>query len=124
LVSSRFRCSETITGGAEPSFFPESRILVLLLWNPRLAVGPFWHLEKGGALETILEGETGLFFKEQTPNSLAACIRQFEAMTHAFNPAACRINAGRFNSARFKAEIKSFLQDRFHHLFANYEWPV
>ena len=86
--------------------------------RPVLAFG------NGGALETILEGETGLFFKEQTPNSLAACILQFEAMTHAFNPAACRTNAGRFNSARFKAEIKSFLENRFHHLFANYAWPV
>ena len=86
--------------------------------RPVLAFG------NGGALETILEGETGLFFKEQTPNSLAACILQFEAMTHAFNPTACRTNAGRFNSARFKAEIKSFLENRFHHLFANYEWPV
>ena len=86
--------------------------------RPVLAFG------KGGALETVIEEQTGLFFKEQTPDSLNACIRRFEAMEHGLNSPACQTNAGRFNSARFKAEIKSFLESRFRSSFADYSWPV
>ena len=86
--------------------------------RPVLAFG------KGGALETVIEEQTGLFFKEQTPDSLNACIRRFEAMEHALSSAACRTNAGRFSPARFKAEIKSFLENRFRSSFTNYEWPA
>jgi glycosyltransferase involved in cell wall biosynthesis len=46
---------------------------------------------EGGARETIREGETGLFFAGQNPESLAECLLKFEAMT--FDPARCRANA-------------------------------
>ena len=77
----------------------------------------------GGALETVIEERTGLFFKEQTPDSLGACIRRFEGMEHGFRSEACRANAEGFKPARFRAEIKSFLENRFGNSFAHYEWP-
>jgi glycosyltransferase involved in cell wall biosynthesis len=84
--------------------------------TPVLAFG------KGGALETVREGLTGLFFSAQTADSLADCIRNFEAIEHAFHPAVCRANAEAFSTARFEAEIKSFLESRFDSVFANCEW--
>ena len=85
--------------------------------KPVLAYG------EGGALETVIEERTGLFFKEQTPDSLGACIRRFEGMEQGLSSEACRANAGCFKPARFKAEIKSFLESRFGNSFADYEWP-
>ena len=79
---------------------------------------------RGGALETVIDEKTGLFFDQQTPDSLNACIRRFEIMEHRLSSAACRANARRFSPARFRGEIKSFLESRFQSSFADYEWPT
>jgi len=64
----------------------------------------------GGVLETVVEGETGLFFREQTPEALADTVRQFEAL-RAPAPEQCRHRAESFSPARFRASIASFIQD-------------
>jgi glycosyltransferase involved in cell wall biosynthesis len=56
----------------------------------------------GGALETLLDGETGLFFTEQTPDSLAEALRRFPA--EQFSRQRCRENALRFSKQRFQEE--------------------
>ena len=63
----------------------------------------------GGALETVVDGETGLFFCEQTPEALAACIEQFEARE--FSATACRKRAGEFSEEKFKREMAAFCED-------------
>lgn len=60
---------------------------------------------KGGALETIREGVTGLFFVEQTPRSLMDAVFRFEDSDGLF-AAACRQNALRFSTERFDREFK------------------
>lgn len=62
---------------------------------------------EGGALETVIADKTGLFFHQQTPEALNACIERFETMS--FSPEACRQNAERFNEPRFRDEIVQFL---------------
>lgn len=44
---------------------------------------------KGGALETVIAGQTGIFFEEQTPQSLIKAVEKFEQMP-AFNPQTLR----------------------------------
>jgi len=61
----------------------------------------------GGALETIVEGETGLFFREQTPESLADVVRRFD--DRQFDPARIRANAERFDVARFREKLTALL---------------
>lgn len=39
---------------------------------------PVLAFGRGGALETVVDGETGLFFSEQTAESLCGCIERFE----------------------------------------------
>lgn len=63
---------------------------------------------KGGALETVMDGETGLFFGRQKADSLAEAMRCFE--TAAWNPDAPRKNAERFSQERFIMEMKSVIQ--------------
>jgi glycosyltransferase involved in cell wall biosynthesis len=76
---------------------------------------PVIALRQGGALETVIEGKTGLFFDAQTPESLAACVESFEQ--HPFSSAACRANAERFRPESFRAAIRDFLTTRFPTLF-------
>lgn len=54
----------------------------------------------GGALETIKEGETGIFFDHQTKDSLMEAIKTFETMH--FSSQKCREQAEKFSFASFK----------------------
>lgn len=84
---------------------------------------PVIAFRAGGALETVIEGETGVFFEEQTPESLSAAILRFEAMPSAW-AGPCRRNAERFRPERFRAEIKAFLGEHYPELFKDYAWPI
>jgi glycosyltransferase involved in cell wall biosynthesis len=68
---------------------------------------------KGGALETVTPGRTGLFFHEQTPESLVEAVQAFEAMEHTFVPADIAAHAERFSKARFKESFRQFVDDIF-----------
>jgi glycosyltransferase involved in cell wall biosynthesis len=63
---------------------------------------------EGGATETVRDGTTGIFFGEQTVESLTDAVRRFEAMT--FDPRACRTNAIRFAPERFRQEFSVFVE--------------
>lgn len=65
---------------------------------------------RGGALETVIEGETGLFFKEQTGAELEKTIKNFEKLT--LSPQRIRENAQRFDKSIFAKTIKDFVEER------------
>jgi glycosyltransferase involved in cell wall biosynthesis len=61
----------------------------------------------GGALETIVENVTGLFFNKQTPEDLAQAIEEFE--THSWSPLALQSHASCFRREIFQERVRSFL---------------
>jgi glycosyltransferase involved in cell wall biosynthesis len=73
---------------------------------------------KGGVLETVIENQTGIFFKEQTVSSLIEAVDQFEKMK--FDPQRIRLNAERFNETRFKKEFKQFVEVKWEEFCENY----
>ncbi len=62
----------------------------------------------GGALETVIEGETGIFFDQPTTTSLAEAILEFER--YSWNPARLRQHAERFSEEVFRTRILDFLK--------------
>ena len=62
----------------------------------------------GGALDTVLPGETGEFFLEQTTESLASALVAFKP--DGYEPAACRANAKRFSVQRFHLELSNYIK--------------
>ena len=77
---------------------------------------------KGGALETIrgplVEGPVdincnGLFFAEQSSNSLLEAIRYFEKVESKFSPRLIARSAQKFSTDRFKSEIGQLIAERF-----------
>jgi glycosyltransferase involved in cell wall biosynthesis len=64
----------------------------------------------GGALDTVIEGETGVFFHEPTPEALASAVRTFEPDT--VDPRACVQNAARFDASVFKQRLMGFIEER------------
>jgi len=71
---------------------------------------------KGGALESVVglphERATGVFFREQTVESLIEAVNRFEKNVRYFDPRHCRRNAERFSAENFKAKLTSFVEAR------------
>lgn len=62
---------------------------------------------RGGALETVVPGETGLFFPEQTAESLAEAIKAFEKLP--FERKKIRRHAETFDNAVFMEKLQSYV---------------
>lgn len=58
---------------------------------------------RGGALETVVEGKTGVFFETQTVDAVVDAIERAERT--GFDPQVCRRNAERFETAQFRRRI-------------------
>ena len=65
---------------------------------------------RGGALETVVDGHTGVFFDEQEVSSLTKAIDSFE--TQVWDPLKCRRNAERFSAENFKQEFETFVEEQ------------
>ncbi|MFD2602356.1 glycosyltransferase family 4 protein [Flavobacterium suzhouense] len=63
---------------------------------------------KGGALETVKENETGVFFAEQNGDSIAEAVKRFEKLK--FDHTEIRAHAGKFSKERFEKEIKEYVE--------------
>ena len=59
----------------------------------------------GGALETVISGSTGVFFPQQTVESLVESVERFESSETIFDTSDLRWNAGRFSKKRFQHEV-------------------
>ena len=66
---------------------------------------------KGGALETVVDGKTGTFFFEQTPESLIEAIKSFEEMR--IKPEDCRDRAKEFDNSVFKQQMRAVIEKYF-----------
>ncbi|NMB48237.1 glycosyltransferase family 4 protein [Candidatus Kuenenbacteria bacterium] len=61
----------------------------------------------GGALETIIPGQTGEFFEEQTWESLAYRLLRFQP--EKYRPALIKDHASQFSTKRFEEQIKNYI---------------
>ncbi len=57
----------------------------------------------GGVLETVVDGKTGIYFKEQTPQSLNEAVYKFEAVK--IDPENCLESVGRFSKLKFRDKL-------------------
>ncbi|MFK7779559.1 MAG: glycosyltransferase [Candidatus Gracilibacteria bacterium] len=71
---------------------------------------PVIAYNKGGALETVVEGKTGIFFNKQTTNSLNKAIENFEEMT--FDSQEIRKYALKFDKSNFRREMLEFINKK------------
>lgn len=63
---------------------------------------------RGGATETIIDGETGIFFPEQTVESIRSAVERFE-MDGKVDSEKCRARAEQFSDRRFKSEFAALV---------------
>ena len=69
---------------------------------------PVIALGKGGALDSVVDGKTGLFFKDESVDGLCGAIEEFESRS--WSPQFCQDNTTRFCKSRFVTEMKSVLK--------------
>ena len=67
---------------------------------------PVIALGTGGALETVIEGKTGVFFDRSSADALADMLLKFESLT--FSSDVCRSNAENFSPEIFRQKFRSF----------------
>ncbi|MEE9258412.1 MAG: glycosyltransferase [Nitrospinaceae bacterium] len=116
------RCRALIFCGEED--FGITPLEAQAMGRPVIAFG------RGGALETVIPERstwkpetgipeqmtarpTGLFFYEQTPESLISAVKYFESVEDRFDPESIRKHALGFDIDIFTEQIKQFIEDRF-----------
>lgn len=93
---------------AKAFIFPQIEDFGITAVESQASGTPVIAFRGGGALETVIEGKTGLFFNEQSPAALIDAVRRFESIN--IKSEDCVLNAQRFNKNRFKKEFKNFVQ--------------
>ena len=88
-----------LLGDARAVIVPGEEDFGLVPLEAAAAGRPTIAFRGGGALETIVEGETGAFFDEPTPESLAGVLRDFDPSR--FDPRRLRAHAEKFAPAQF-----------------------
>ncbi|MBV9408294.1 MAG: glycosyltransferase [Candidatus Eremiobacteraeota bacterium] len=98
-----------LVGGARAAILPGEEDFGLVPLEAAAAGRPTIAYAAGGALETIVAGETGAFFDRAEPASLAAAIRTFDPARYA--PAQLRAHAEQFRPERFVAALRAIVDD-------------
>lgn len=80
---------------------------------------PVIAYREGGVTESVIDGETGIFFDQQTPEALAEAVISYEKNPGRISVKACRENATRFSPEKFRAQLKRFLAEKLPSVYEN-----
>lgn len=72
---------------------------------------------KGGALETVVANETGMFFEKQDVDSVVKAVNSFEKNQDKFDCHKIRKQAEKFSTERFQREFKQFIDSKIEEFF-------
>ncbi len=89
---------------------PQEEDFGIVAVEAQAAGRPVIAYRAGGATETIVADQTGVFFNEQTPASLAEAVRRFAKMS--FSKQQCVENAARFSTERFVRRWQEFVHSK------------
>jgi len=99
----------TLVGAAHAAILPGEEDFGLVPLEAAAAGRPTLAYAAGGALETIVDGETGAFFSAPTAQSLADALRRFDPDD--FAPAQLRAHAESFAPERFVARLRALVDE-------------
>ena len=85
--------------------------------TPVLAYG------RGGSLDTVIDGVTGLFFNEQSPDAISQVVQRFNALPVAIEAQACRRQAERFSEAAFRQRYGDWVEREWQVRHGLTAWP-
>ena len=94
-------------GGAKALLFPGLEDFGIVPVEAQAAGTPVIAFGQGGALETVKDGETGLFFNEQTEDCLCRAIEEFESRS--WDCDKCRANVDCYGIEAFKDGMRKVI---------------
>jgi glycosyltransferase involved in cell wall biosynthesis len=100
--------------GAQAFINPQEEDFGITVVESMAAGRPVIAYARGGATETVIPGQTGLFFREPTAAALAATVKAFSSAD--FDPAAIRRHAAQYSVANFKRQINEFIAAHYQQL--------
>jgi glycosyltransferase involved in cell wall biosynthesis len=100
---------DALVGAARAVILPGEEDFGLVPLEAAAAGTPTIALRAGGALETIVEGETGAFFDAPDDVALAAALRGFDRSRYA--PARLRAHAETFAPPQFIARLRAIVDE-------------
>jgi glycosyltransferase involved in cell wall biosynthesis len=99
-----------LLAGARALLVPGEEDFGIVPVEAQAAGVPVIAYRAGGARDSVIESETGVFHDAQTPESLASAILEFEDL--AFDEETIRDNARRFAPERFDKEVGELILDQ------------
>ena len=73
------------------------------------AGAPVIAYARGGALETVIDGQTGILFHEQSPAALVVAVRKIESGELVFSPSVLRAHAEGFDKQIFQQSMQKVI---------------
>lgn len=99
---------EALVAQTSALIFPGEEDLGIAPLELAAAGRPTIAYRAGGAMETVVENSTGVFFDQQTPDSLIEAVERFERQT--WSPEHIRQHAKRFSREVFRNRMLAFLR--------------
>lgn len=96
-------------GGAKAFLFPSEEDFGMVQVGALAAGTPVIAYKKGGATEIIEDGKNGVFFEQQTIESLVSAIKRFEKLS--FTPSTLHRNSKRFDKSLFITKMRKIVRD-------------
>lgn len=96
-------------GEAKALIFPQVEDFGLVSVEAQSAGTPVIAYKKGGALDTVIDGETGVFFEKQNEESLAHAIKTFESLK--FSRGKIRSHSLKFSKKRFLRNFQKIINN-------------
>jgi len=109
-----------IYAGAKALLFPQEEDFGITPLEAAASGKPTIAYRAGGALETVIEGKTGLFFDRQDTDSLAQAILEFEERD--WDPLPIRQHASGFSKARFLRQMENIVHNQWMEFSRKYEF--
>jgi glycosyltransferase involved in cell wall biosynthesis len=93
---------------AEGFFFPQEEDFGIVQVEALAAGCPVIAYAKGGALDVVTEGKTGVFFAEQTPESVTEAVKKLQATR--FTPKELQAHAETFSEENFVRQLHELVR--------------
>jgi glycosyltransferase involved in cell wall biosynthesis len=96
--------------GCKALIFPGEEDFGIVPLEAMASGKPVVAFAKGGALESVVDGKTGLFFKQQSKESLQHAVENLQLIK--FNPEEIRTHALKFSRTIYKQKMKEFIDGK------------